>query len=64
MDHVVDAATLPPGALYISDFVSREEEQAIKSRLDAGDWSNTLKRRVQHFGYIYIERGPLRLTLF
>ncbi len=53
MDHALDAAPLPPGAIYITEFLSREEEKAIKDRLDAGEWSNTLKRRVQHFGYLY-----------
>jgi alkylated DNA repair dioxygenase AlkB len=57
MDHVFDAATLPPGAMYINEFLSREEEQAIRDRLDAEEWSNTLKRRVQHFGYLYDYRA-------
>ena len=26
MDHPLDAATLPPGAIYITEFLSREEE--------------------------------------
>jgi len=29
----------------------------IRDRLDAGEWSNTLKRRVQHFGYLYDYRA-------
>lgn len=57
MDHALDAATLPPGAIYITEFLSREEEEAIKDRLDAGEWSNTLKRRVRHFGYLYDYRA-------
>jgi alkylated DNA repair dioxygenase AlkB len=57
MDHIFDAATPPPGAIYITEFLSREEEQAIRDRLDAGEWSNTLKRRVQHFGYLYDYRA-------
>ena len=56
MDHALDAAPLPPGAIYITEFLSREEE-AIKDRLDAGEWSNTLKRRVRHFGYLYDYRA-------
>jgi alkylated DNA repair dioxygenase AlkB len=43
----------PPDVIYFSDFLSREEEEAITVRLDAGEWSNTLKRRVQHFGCRY-----------
>ena len=57
MDHALDAATLPPGATYIPEFLSREEEEAIKDQLDAGEWSNTLKRRVRHFGYLYDYRA-------
>ncbi|WP_421580055.1 alpha-ketoglutarate-dependent dioxygenase AlkB [Shinella sp. M31] len=53
MDHALDAVSLPPGAIYITEFLSREEEETIKDRLDGGEWSNTLKRRVQHFGYLY-----------
>lgn len=53
MDRVLDVTRLPPDVRYFSDFLSREEEEAIKVRLDAGEWSNTLKRRVQHFGYLY-----------
>ena len=43
----------PPGVIYFADFLSPEEENAVKARLDAGEWTNTLKRRVQHFGYLY-----------
>lgn len=57
MNHVLDAANLPPGVIYIREFLSREEEEAIKDRLDAGEWSNTLKRRVRHFGYLYDYRA-------
>lgn len=57
MDHALDAVNLPPGAIYIREFLSREEEGAIEDRLDTGEWSNTLKRRVQHFGYLYDYRA-------
>ncbi len=53
MDHALDAGVLPPGVIYIDNFLSHGEEEAIKDRLDAGEWSSTLKRRVQHFGYLY-----------
>jgi len=53
MDHITGMPLLPPGVLYFQDFLSVEEEDAVKARLDAGVWSNTLKRRVQHFGYLY-----------
>lgn len=45
--------TLPAGIVYSPDIVTAEEEDAIRLRLDADLWSNTLKRRVQHFGYVY-----------
>lgn len=57
MDRALDAPHLPSGVIYISDLLSRGEEEAIKDRLDAGEWSNTLKRRVQHFGYLYDYRA-------
>lgn len=44
---------LPPGAEYISAFISSAEESDFVKFLDAGVWSNELKRRVQHFGYRY-----------
>ncbi|WP_421871414.1 alpha-ketoglutarate-dependent dioxygenase AlkB [Pararhizobium sp.] len=53
MDAILRAPRLPPGVLYFSDFLSCTEEETIRFRLDAGEWSNILKRRVQHFGYLY-----------
>ncbi|OLP61080.1 DNA repair protein [Xaviernesmea oryzae] len=53
MDHALNAAALPPGVTYVRDVLSSEEEQVITDKLDAATWSNVLKRRVQHFGYIY-----------
>mgnify|MGYP003571021951 FL=1 len=46
-------SSLPPGARYLPDFISRQEEAAFAARLDGGAWSGELKRRVQHFGYRY-----------
>jgi len=57
MDRALDALPLPPGVMYVSDFLSREEEEAIKDLLDTGEWCSTLKRRVQHFGYLYDYRA-------
>lgn len=48
---------LPPGVIYFGDFLCREDEEAIAVRLDAGELSNTLKCRVQHFGYLYDYRA-------
>ncbi|MQB08296.1 alpha-ketoglutarate-dependent dioxygenase AlkB [Agrobacterium sp. ICMP 6402] len=53
MDHAVSASLLPPGILYFDGFLSPDEEAAVTARLDAGEWSTELKRRVQHFGYRY-----------
>lgn len=53
MGFALSAPCLPPGIQYFSEFVSAEEETAIASRLDSLEWSNVLKRRVQHFGYRY-----------
>lgn len=57
MDRVLKAPPLPPGITYVRDVLSREEETAIQERLDAGPWSDTLRRRVQHFGYLYDYRA-------
>jgi alkylated DNA repair dioxygenase AlkB len=48
---------LPLGANYTLDFISQAEEGEFEKRLDAGVWSNELKRRVQHFGYRYDYRA-------
>ncbi|WP_454700238.1 alpha-ketoglutarate-dependent dioxygenase AlkB [Agrobacterium burrii] len=53
MDNAVSASLLPPGILYFDGFLSPDEEAAVTARLDAGEWSTELKRRVQHFGYSY-----------
>lgn len=45
--------SLPDGANYLPDFISRAEEEAVLRELDDGQWSAELKRRVQHFGWRY-----------
>ena len=42
-----------PGLIYCPNFVSKEEEIALLTAIDAGEWDTTLKRRVQHFGLRY-----------
>lgn len=42
-----------PGLLYCPNFVSREEETTLLEAIDAGEWDNSLRRRVQHFGLRY-----------
>jgi alkylated DNA repair dioxygenase AlkB len=44
---------LPSGILYVPNFITEELENALTKHLDSGNWSNDLKRRVQHFGYRY-----------
>ena len=44
---------LPSGILYLPNFITEELENAVTQHLDAANWSNALKRRVQHFGYRY-----------
>lgn len=47
----------PPGLVYLPDFITVEAEQGLVACLDVGDWSEELKRRVQHFGYRYDYRA-------
>ncbi|MFC3158006.1 2OG-Fe(II) oxygenase superfamily protein [Chryseobacterium arachidis] len=41
------------GLLYQNDFLSVEEEKVIISEIDHAVWDTNLKRRVQHYGYLY-----------
>ena len=41
------------GLHYRPDFLTREEQARIAARIDASDWRKDLKRRVQHYGYLY-----------
>lgn len=54
------------GLTYEEDFISEEEEQELIETVNGLEWTNLLKRRVQHHGYSYdyikkkIEKkGPL-----
>ena len=42
-----------PGFLYVPNFLSEGEERELVTAIDNGDWSQVLKRRVQHFGWRY-----------
>ncbi|MBO9655889.1 MAG: alpha-ketoglutarate-dependent dioxygenase AlkB [Agrobacterium tumefaciens] len=53
MDRFGSPTLLPPYIIYFDGFLSPDEEVAVTDRLDAGEWSTELKRRVQHFGYRY-----------
>lgn len=50
-----DAGLVPgiAGLSYTPEFVDEGAERRILSELDSSDWSQELKRRVQHFGYKY-----------
>jgi alkylated DNA repair dioxygenase AlkB len=49
--------TLPPGAVYIANFISTDEERDLVDAIDGREWNTELKRRVQHFGYRYDYRA-------
>ncbi len=44
---------LPPGLIYISDWVSDEEQISIVREIDTKEFDETLLRRVQHYGAKY-----------
>lgn len=41
------------GLTYREDFITRCEEEALLDSIDAAEWQDDLKRRVQHYGYRY-----------
>lgn len=41
------------GLYYEDDFISEEEEEELLSIVNDMEWTNLLKRRVQHYGYSY-----------
>ncbi len=45
----------PPiqGLNYTPNFITKEQEQFLISKIDGEPWLNDLKRRVQHYGYKY-----------
>ncbi|MEM0898495.1 MAG: alpha-ketoglutarate-dependent dioxygenase AlkB [Pseudomonadota bacterium] len=48
---------LPNGAIYEADFIDVAEKNALVDWLDRLAWDESLKRRVQHFGYRYDYRA-------
>jgi alkylated DNA repair dioxygenase AlkB len=46
-----------PGLIYESEFLSEDEERALVAVIDQAEWSDTLKRRVQHYGWRYDYRA-------
>lgn len=45
------------GLTRIDDWIGQAEENQLLGLVDAGNWRNDLKRRVQHFGYRYDYRA-------
>lgn len=41
------------GLIYISDFISVQEQDFLLAQIDQQRWLTDLKRRVQHYGYKY-----------
>jgi alkylated DNA repair dioxygenase AlkB len=41
------------GLLYIPDYITNVEEKQFIKTISKQDWDNSLKRRVQHYGYRY-----------
>ncbi|KAF4649879.1 Alkylated DNA repair protein alkB 8, partial [Perkinsus olseni] len=44
---------LPPGLTVIPDFITEEEEKRLLAVVDEGEWDETIRRRVQHFGHAF-----------
>ena len=42
-----------PGLHYLPDFITPEEHDQLVQHLDASPWRSDLRRRVQHYGYVY-----------
>ena len=41
------------GLTLIENFITKEEEEQLLTYIKQNEWSNALKRRVQHYGYEY-----------
>ena len=44
---------LPPGLIYVPNFITDDEEQELLEMIDGHEWLDDLLRRVQHYGYKY-----------
>jgi alkylated DNA repair dioxygenase AlkB len=42
-----------PGLVVVPDYISADEERGLLAHVDAGEWSNDFKRRVQVYGLGY-----------
>lgn len=45
------------GLSYLADFIGSEEETRLLAFIDAQSWRPDLKRRVQHYGFVYDYRA-------
>lgn len=43
----------PDGLHGIDDYISPDEAATLLTHVDAAEWRNPFKRRVQHYGYVY-----------
>ena len=41
------------GLDYIEDFITEEESKILVDFIDKQEWNKELKRRTQHYGYMY-----------
>ena len=46
-----------PGATYLRDFISLEEEREVISQIEQGTWTHEFARRRQHYGIGYGQQG-------
>ena len=42
-----------PGLQLHADFITQDEERELLAAIDASEWDTSLKRRTQHYGYVY-----------
>ena len=41
------------GLTLINDFITKHEELELINKINENDWDNKIKRRVQHYGYVF-----------
>ena len=46
-----------PGLLYIENYITADEQDALLAHVDNGLWLDDLRRRVQHYGFKYNYRA-------
>jgi alkylated DNA repair dioxygenase AlkB len=54
---MIEELRLPPGALYVAEFIDLPMQDALIAAVDERPWIEDLKRRVQHYGYRYDYRA-------